>query len=141
MLKTHDGDQMGSELKNEIEEGKIQKNTGQEICQQYNVKNDKDDNNNDQLLGQVNTDSSVDYENRKLHQENTKLTENIECFRDICCPKYVFLTGFGLLGVIVNYSYPKLNICITMEQDLRVQIDYSLDFYIACDFHLQSCIL
>ena len=30
--------------------------------------------------------------------------------RDICCPKYVFLTGFGLLGVIVNYSYPKLNI-------------------------------
>ena len=47
--------------------------------------------------------------------------------RDICCPKYVFLTGFGLLGVIVNYSYPKLNIYITMEQDLRVQIDYSLD--------------
>ena len=61
--------------------------------------------------------------------------------RDICCPKYVFLTGFGLLGVIVNYSYPKLNIYITMEQDLRVQIDYSLDLCIACDFHLQSCIL
>ena len=61
--------------------------------------------------------------------------------RDICCPKYVFLTGFGLLGVIMNYSYPKLNIYITMEQDLRVQIDYSLDLCIACDFHLQSCIL
>ena len=47
--------------------------------------------------------------------------------RDICCSKYVFLIGFGLLGVIVNYSYPKLNIYITMEQDLLVQIDYSLD--------------
>ena len=57
--------------------------------------------------------------------------------RDICCPKYVFLTGFGLLGVIVNYSYPKLNIYMTMEQDLRVQIDYSLDLCIACHFHLQ----
>ena len=47
--------------------------------------------------------------------------------RDICCPKYVFLTGFGLLGVIVTYSYPKSNIYKTMEQDVRVQIDYSLD--------------
>ena len=46
--------------------------------------------------------------------------------RDICCPKYVFLTGFGLLGVIVTYSYPQSNIYKTMEQDLRVQIDYSL---------------
>ena len=46
---------------------------------------------------------------------------------DICCPKYVFLTGFGLLGVIVTYSYPKSNIYKTMEQDVRVQIDYSLD--------------
>ena len=47
--------------------------------------------------------------------------------RDICSPKYVFLTGFGLLGVIVTYSYPKLNIYKTMEQDLRVQIGCSLD--------------
>ena len=47
--------------------------------------------------------------------------------RDICCPKYVFLTGFALLGVIVTYSYPKSNIYKTMEQDVRVQIDYSLD--------------
>ena len=47
--------------------------------------------------------------------------------RDICRPKYVFLTGFGLLGAIVTYSYPKLNIYKTMEQDLRVQIDCSLD--------------
>ena len=47
--------------------------------------------------------------------------------RDICCPKYVFLTGFGFLGVIVTYRYPKLNIYKTMEQDLRVQIDCSLD--------------
>ena len=39
----------------------------------------------------------------------------------------VFLTGFGLLDVIVNYSYPKLNIYKTMRQDLRVQIDCSLD--------------
>ena len=45
----------------------------------------------------------------------------------VCCPKYVFLTGFGLLGVIVTYSYPKSNIYKTMEQDVRVQIDYSLD--------------
>ena len=37
------------------------------------------------------------------------------------------MTGFGLLGVIVTYSYPKLNIYKTMKQDLRVQIDYSLD--------------
>ena len=56
----------------------------------------------------------------------------VKCFvnwslRDICCPKYVFLTGFGLLGVIVTYSYPKSNIYKTMEQDARVQIDYSLD--------------
>ena len=42
-------------------------------------------------------------------------------------PKYVFLTGFGLLGVIVTYCYPKLNIYKTMELDLRVQIDCSLD--------------
>ena len=47
--------------------------------------------------------------------------------RDICCPKYVFLAGFGLLGVIVTYSYPKSNIYKTMEQDVRVQMDYSLD--------------
>ena len=47
--------------------------------------------------------------------------------RDICCPKYVFLTGFGLLGVIVTYSYPKSNIYKTMEEDVCVQIDYSLD--------------
>ena len=47
--------------------------------------------------------------------------------RDICGPKYVFLTGFGLLGAIVTYSYPKLNIYKTMEQDLCVQIDCSLD--------------
>ena len=47
--------------------------------------------------------------------------------RDICCPKYVFLTGFGLLGVIVTYSYPKSNIYKTMEQNVCVQIDYSLD--------------
>ena len=37
----------------------------------------------------------------------TSLTWSV---RDICCPKYVFLTGFGLLGVIVKYSYPELNI-------------------------------
>ena len=48
-------------------------------------------------------------------------------FGSVCCPKYVFLTGFGLLGVIVTYSYPKLNIYKTMEQDLREQIDCSLD--------------
>ena len=46
---------------------------------------------------------------------------------DICCPKYVFLTSFGLLGVIVTYSYPKSNIYKTMEQDVRIQIDYLLD--------------
>ena len=47
--------------------------------------------------------------------------------RDICCSKYVFLTGFGLLGAIVTNSYPKSNIYKTKEQDVRVQIDYSLD--------------
>ena len=60
--------------------------------------------------------------------------------RDICCPKYVFLTGFGLLGVIVNYSYPKLNIYITMEQDLRVQIDYSLDLCIMYTVMQYHCV-
>ena len=46
--------------------------------------------------------------------------------RDICCPKYVYLTGFGLLGVMVSYSYPKLNIYKMMEQDLHIQINFLL---------------
>ena len=43
---------------------------------------------------------------------------------------------------IVNYSYPKLNIYIAMEQVLCMQIDYLLDLsFVQCDLYLQSCIL
>ena len=47
--------------------------------------------------------------------------------RDICCPKYEFLTAFGLLGVIVTNKDLEISIYQMMGKDTRVEIDYSLD--------------